>query len=128
MVRTLAGLAAGLAAAIAIIMSVEGVGNQLFPPPQGYDMASGSALTLPVRTLIFPVVGWFVGALVGAWLAIRMSGESWTGWAIGAFVLAATIFNFALITHPLWMMVAGAIAAPLGGWIAQRIAARARRA
>jgi hypothetical protein len=120
----LAGVVAGLAAAIAIIMSVEGIGNQLYPPPRGYDMSSGSALTLPVRTLIFPVIGWFLGALVGAWLAVRISRRGWTAWVIAACVLAATVFNFALITHPLWVMVAGAIAAPLGGLIGQRLAAR----
>jgi hypothetical protein len=120
----LAGLAAGLAAAIAIIMSVEAIGNQLFPPPRGYDMASGSAMTLPFQNLLFPVLGWFAGSLVGAWIAVRISDRAWTGWVIAALVLAATVFNFALITHPMWMMVAGVIAAPLGAWIGQQLARR----
>jgi hypothetical protein len=119
MIHRLGGLAAGLATAIFTIMIVEFIGNQLFPPPRGYDMSAGSALSLPVENLIWPVIGWFLGALAGSWLAIGISGERWTGWAIAALVLAATIFTFTLVTHPLWMMIAGAAAPILGGWIGQ---------
>ncbi len=119
MIRILAGLAAGLAVAIVTVMAVEGIGNQLYPPPAGYDMTSGSAETLPVTTLVWPVIGWFLGAMAGSWVAVRVSGERWTGWAIAACVLAATILNLALITHPLWMIVAGVIAPMLGGWVGQ---------
>jgi hypothetical protein len=126
MIHRLGGLAAGLAVAIFTIMFVEFIGNQLFPPPRGYDMSAGSALSLPVENLIWPVIGWFLGALAGAWVAVRISGEPWTGWAIVALVLAATAFNFALITHPLWMMIVGALAPILGGWIGQKLP-KARR-
>ena len=128
MLRTLMGLAAGLAVAIVTIMIVEAIGYQLFPPPRGYDMTAGSALALPLQTLIWPVIGWFLGALAGSWLAVRLSGERWTGWVVAGCVLVATIFNFALITHPMWMMAAGVLAPILGGWIAQQLAAPAERA
>lgn len=117
MIHRLGGLAAGLAVAIFAIMLVEFIGYQLFPPPRGYDMSAGSALSLPVENLMWPVIGWLLGALAGSWVAVRISGERWTGWAIVVLVLAATVFNFALIAHPLWMMVAGAAAPILGGWI-----------
>ncbi|HUE78829.1 MAG TPA: hypothetical protein VMN38_04285 [Sphingomicrobium sp.] len=128
MIRNLAGLASGLAVAIATVMVIETVGNQLYPPPTGYDMTQATALTLPFETLIWPVIGWFLGALAGSWLAVRLSPERWTGWVVAGCVLVATIFNFALITHPLWMMAAGVLAPVLGGWIAQRLAAPAERA
>jgi hypothetical protein len=127
MVHRLIGLAAGLAVGLFAIIFVEFIGNQLFPPPRGYDMTSGSALSLPVETLIWPVIGWFLGGLAGAWVAVRISGERWTGWAIAALVLAATILNFALITHPLWMMIGGPLAPLLGGWIGQRLVKEPRR-
>ncbi len=119
MLHRLGGLAAGLAVAIFTIMLVEFIGNQLFPPPTGYDMSGGSALSLPFENLIWPVIAWFLGGVTGSWVAMRISGERWTGWAIAALVLAATAFNFALITHPLWMMIAGALAPLLGGWVGQ---------
>ncbi len=121
MIHRLGGLAAGLAVAIFTIMFVEFIGHQLFPPPRGYDMSAGSALSLPAENLIWPVSGWFLGALSGAWVAVRISGERWTGWAIVVLVIAATVLNFAMITHPLWMMIAGPIASVLGGWIGQAL-------
>lgn len=126
MIHRLGGLAAGLAVAIFTIMFAEFIGNQLFPPPRGYDMNAGSALSLPVENLMGPVVGWFLGAMAGSWVAVRISGERWTGWAIVVLVLAATVLNFALITHPLWMMIAGPVAAILGGWIGEALP-KARR-
>ncbi|HEU5285007.1 MAG TPA: hypothetical protein VFU20_00685 [Sphingomicrobium sp.] len=128
MVRTLAGLAAGLAVAILSIAAVEAVGNQLYPPPAGYDMTTASAETLPVETLVWPVIGWFLGSIAGSWVARRASGERWPGWAIAACVLAATVLNLALIRHPLWMIVAGVVAPVAGGWFAQLLPDRKRGA
>ena len=121
MIRNLAGLAAGLAVALVTIAAVEAIGNMLFPPPAGYDMTSRSSETLPFATLVWPVIGWFLGAIAGSWVAIRVSRERWAGWAIGALVLAATILNLVLITHPLWMIVAGVIAPLLGAWLGQML-------
>lgn len=121
MIRTLAGLAAGLVVAIVTIIALESVGNQFFPPPAGYDMTIASAESLPFETLVWPVVGWFLGALAGGWVGLRVAAERWAGWAIAACVLAATILNLALIAHPLWMIVAGVVAPLLGGWVAQRL-------
>ena len=121
MIRNLAGLAAGLAVALVTIAAVEAIGNMLFPPPAGYDMTSGSSETLPFATLIWPVIGWFLGAIAGSWVAIRVSGERWAAWAIGALVLAATILNLVMITHPTWMIVAGVIAPLLGAWLGRML-------
>ena len=127
MLRILMGLAAGLAVAIVTIILAEAIGNLLFPPPRGFDMAQSSAESLPIETLVWPVIGWFLGSLAGSALAVHLSRERWVGWAIVGLVLAATVFNFALITHPLWMMVAGPLAAILGGWLGQQVAKRTRR-
>ena len=121
MIRQLAGLAAGLTVAIFTVAAVEAVGYQLYPPPAGYDMTEASSETLPFETLVWPVIGWFLGAIAGSWVAVRVSGERWAGWAIAACVLAATILNLVLITHPLWMIVAGVIAPLLGGWVGQML-------
>ena len=121
MIHRLAGLAAGLAVALFAIMTTEFIGNQFFPPPDGYDMSGGSAMSLPVANLIWPVIGWFLGSFAGSWVALRIAGEQWAGWAIVGLVLAATIFNFALITHPLWMMIVGGLAPILGGWLGQLV-------
>lgn len=127
MLRTLSGLAAGLAVAMVTVIIVETIGHQLFPPPRGYDMTQASAAALPVSTLVWPVIAWFLGSLAGSALAVHLSRRGWTGWAVAALVLAGTIFNFAMIAHPMWVMIAGAIAPFLGGWFGQQLAARTRR-
>ena len=127
MLRTLLGLAAGLAVAIVTVMIVETIGHQLFPPPRGYDMTQASAEALPFSTLVWPVVAWFAGSLAGSARAVYVSRQAWTGWAVAALVLAGTIFNFSMIAHPLWVMIAGAIAPLLGGWLGQQLAGRTRR-
>jgi hypothetical protein len=127
MIRNLAGLATGLGVAIMTVMAVEGIGNRLYPPPAGYDLTSGSAETLPFETLVWPVIGWFLGAVAGSWVAVRVSGERWLSWAVAVCVLAATILNLALITHPTWVIVAGIIAPVLGGWLGQRLPHGRRR-
>ena len=124
MIRTLGGIAAGLAAAIVIMMLTETMGNQIAPPPARIGVSDDTdARALPFLTLLFPVLGWFVGALIGSWLAIRVSDESWTAWVVAGCVLAATIFNFILALHPTWVMVAGLIVPVLGAWLAQRFCA-----
>jgi len=127
MIRELGGLAAGLGVAVATMVAVEAVGNRLFPPPAGYDLSQGSALSLPFETLVWPAIGWFLGALAGSWVAMRASGERWPAWVVAGCVLAATIFNLVLIRHPMWMIVAGVLAPLVGGWLGQQIESRTRR-
>ncbi len=126
MIRNLAGLAAGLAVAIVTIMVVEAIGHQLFPPPGDADLTQPMSASLPFGTLIFPVIAWFLGALAGSWLALWLCAARWAGWAIAAFVLAGTIANFALISHPLWVIIAGLVAPILGGWLAHQLPAGRR--
>ena len=64
MIRTLGGLAWGIGIAILVMILVEAAGNQLYPPPIGLDLERpDAAFRMPFRTLIFPVLGWFLGPL-----------------------------------------------------------------
>lgn len=126
MIRTLGGIAAGLAAAIVLMMVSEAIGNQVAPVPVGLDIEGiGETLPVPPLTFLFPILGWFLGSLVGGWLSIRISDRPRTAWAVAAVVLAALIFNFLMMAYPIWVVVVGIVVAPLGGWLAQRICAMA---
>jgi hypothetical protein len=128
MIRTLGGIAAGIAVAIVLMMVIEAIGNQLFPPP-ALDLNNPNApAALPVANLIFPVIGWFLATLVGSWLAIQLSDRDWTSWIIAACVLVGELADFLLGRHPLWMMVAGVLAPLAGAWIAQRLPGWRKRA
>lgn len=122
MIRKLAGLIAGLAIAVILIIIIEAFGHRLFPPPAGPDVygptapggASGGAA-------VSVVAAWFVGVLAGAWTAVSVSRTAWTGWAIASLFLLSAIYNFTLIRHPTWMIVAGIAAIAAAAYIAQRL-------
>ncbi len=127
MIRTLGGVAAGIAIAIALMMIIEGVGNQLFPPPR-VDLNNPNApMALPLRNQLFPLFGWFVAAFVGSWLAIRVSGRAWTAWLIAASVIAGQLLSYLLGRHPAWLMAAGVLAPLAAAWLAQMLCRRAPR-
>lgn len=123
--RTLAGIIAGIGLAIAVMVAIEAVGNQLYPPPMGMNLEQpGAAARMPFATLIFPVLGWLAGPFAGGSAAVILSRDRRAAWPVGGAVLVGALLQFALARHPLWMIVAG-LAAPLAGaWLAQRLAGR----
>ena len=119
MIRTLAGIAGGIAVAIVVMVIIEAIGNRIFPPMALGAAQPGSSAHLPFETLIFPVIGWFAGSLAGGVLAVWSSRRRWTSWPVAAAVLVGAMLRFALASHPVWAIAAG-IAAPLAAaWIAQ---------
>lgn len=124
--RTLAGAAVGIAIAIALMMLVEGIGNRVFPPPR-VDLNNPNApLAMPLPNQLFPLVGWFLAALAGGWLAIRISGRAWTCWFVAAAVIAGQLLSYLLGRHETWLMAAGVVAPLAAAWLAQTLAGRAR--
>ena len=125
MIRTLAGVAVGIAVAIVLMMVIEGTGNALFPPPR-LDLNNPEApAALPFRNQVFPILGWFVASLIGGWIAIQMSGRAWTSWLVAASVLAGELLDFVLGRHSPWVMIAGVLVPLLGAWLAQKLPGRA---
>ena len=110
MIRTLAGVAAGIAVAIILMMLIEALGNSLFPPPS-LDLNNPNApAVLPFPNQLFPILGWFAASLVGGWIAIQMSAREWTSWLVAASVLVGELLDFSLGRHALWVMAAGLLA------------------
>jgi hypothetical protein len=121
MIRTLAGAAAGIAIAIVLMMIVEAIGNQLFPPPP-IDLQNPDApAALPFENLIFPVIGWFLATLIGGWAAIQLSERRWTSWIVAASILVGELLDYLLGRHPVWMMVAGVLVPIAAALIAQKL-------
>jgi len=124
MIRTLAGAAAGVAAAIVTMMLVEAAGFRLFPPPPVDIQDPDSPMALPFVNQLFPILAWFLAALAGGWLAVWMSGRGWTSWVVAGSVVVGALVDFLLGRHPLWVMVAGPIAPLAAAWLAQRLPRR----
>lgn len=127
MIRTLAGVAAGIAVAIILMMLVEGLGNSMFPPPP-IDLNRPDAPTaIPFPNQLYPILGWFAASLVGGWLAIQVSARQWTSWLVAGSVVVGELLDFSLGRHALWVMAAGILAPPAAAWLAQRLPRWGRR-
>ena len=128
MIRTLAGVAVGIAVAIVLMMMTEALGNALFPPPS-VDLNNPDAPSaLPFANQLFPILGWFAASLMGGWLAIQVSEREWAAWLVAASVLVGALLDFSLGRHALWVMAAGVLAPPLAAWLAQKLPPWSRRA
>lgn len=129
MMRFGLGLVAGVVTAVCCVFLIEMAGHAVFPLPAGLDITdpadqARAVAQMPAAALVFVLLGWFVGALAGAWVANRIAGNILAGWVVALVVAASGIATMVMIPHPAWMWVAG-IALPMAaGWIAQKAASR----
>lgn len=120
------GIIAGITIAMVCIFVTEIAGHLLYPPPTDAAMNTPDAVadyiaSAPTMALVFPPLGWFLGAAIGGGAARYIGRKPWAGWVIAGVVLAGGIVNLFLIPAPIWMQIA-AVAAPLwGGWVAAKI-------
>ena len=121
MIRTLGGVAAGVAIAIALMMLVEGLTNMAFPPPRLNLNDPNAPASLPLVNQLFPVLAWFLATLIGGFVAVVLSSRSWTAWLVAASVIAGQLLDYLLGRHEAWVMAAGILAPLLAAWIAQKL-------
>lgn len=114
--RTLLGVLAGLATMFVVIMLVELLGAQVFPPPDGVDMRDPQVLAsamaqMPLGALAMVVLAWVLGAFAGGWVAARVSvAHPRAAAAIVALAVVAGVVLMVLsFPHPLWMTVLGLV-------------------
>ena len=112
--RTVLGVVAGLAAMFVVILAVEFLGAQLFPPPAGVDMADAEGLAaamaqMPMGALAFVVVAWVLGAFAGGWVAARIAVQHprVAAAVVALAVVAGVVMMMVSIPHPMWMGLLG---------------------
>jgi hypothetical protein len=120
MIHKLAGLATGLIVAVLTMMTVESIGNRL----HGSSLSADPSATLPVTQqptslLLFVLAGWFLAALVGGAVALRLSHTRWMAWPIAGAIIAGVIVMFLWTPYPFWMLIAGPAAPLLGATLAR---------
>ena len=121
--RAIAGLLAGIVAAIAAIMAVGFVGGLFLAvevptdPIQNAEATAAALGSAPIGAQILLVLSWFAGGLAGAAAAKWVALASWPGWTVacGLALLLATTF---LAPLPTWMQVLAVIGPLVGGLIA----------
>ncbi len=125
--RIVLGVVAGLAVAFLCVMGIEAIGHSLYPPPAGLDLTNPADVerlmaVAPVAALVFVVLAWFIGALLGAWTANAIARRGLAGWLVAGLVVVAGVATMLMIPHPGWMWAAGILLPLLAAWLAQRLA------
>ena len=128
--RPVSAILVGILVAFSTVALVQRVGHFAFPPPRDLDSSDAQAIAaaldhLPFGALLFVVVAWTLGSLIGAavasWMARTPSPWPWPGLAVGAAVLGATGLTLHALPHPLWMTIAG-LALPLpAAWLGSKL-------
>lgn len=131
-VRIVLGVVIGVAVGFGLVMVGDALNHRLFPPPADLQVTDREALgrymaTAPIISLLGLPVTWMVAAFAGAFAGAKIGARAWTGWIAGGALIAATCLNLALIPHPLWMLVAAIVFAPLAAWFGAKLGAPAPR-
>lgn len=121
-VRSAVAAVAGILVAFGLIWLAQYAGSEFSPAE--YDVATGEIL-IPLGSTIALIVGWFIGAFAGGWLAMRASGGAGPGWVVAGAVIGAAIYSAADFSDAWWIMALGALIPMLAAWLAQRAAATA---
>jgi hypothetical protein len=97
----------------------------VFPPPAGLDVTKAEDQArlmdlIPLGAKLGVVLAWFLGALAGAWAALRLSGWATAVWIIAAVMVALSLMTTQMFPHPLWMVVAAVVLPLLAAWLVVR--------
>ncbi len=126
MLRNLFALVSGLFAMMIVITFIELANAKfVFPPPAGIDWENSEAVaafarSMPTTALALVLLGWLVGATIGASVTARLAGSRklWLALVVGLLVSAGVVHSALTIPHPTWMVVAGIALPPLLAWLA----------
>ena len=124
--RGLAAVVMGLIVAFVVTFGIEWINSLLSPLPAGLDRHDEAALKaaiaqLPVQALLGVLVGWFLAAVAGTFMATRIArGDHRPAWFLGVLLVAGAIATMRAIPHPVWFWVAALAVYPVGIWLGAR--------
>jgi hypothetical protein len=117
MAKTVAATVAGVLLAFALIMLAQYLGNIVSPAV--YDPANEEVL-IPLGATLALFAGWFAGGFAGAWLAMRISGSNFAGWAVAGTVIGAAVYRAITIGDASWVVAAGFLLPLAAAFLAAR--------
>jgi hypothetical protein len=108
--RSLAAVVAGIVVALAGLIAVEAMSAVLHPAPPGVDIAAdieackAHVARYPSGVLALCGAAWGLVAFASAWVATRLGAGRHLahGLFVGTLLLAAAIFNMAMLPYPAW--------------------------
>lgn len=115
-IRSMGAVGIGLMAAMILIVGVEGMSAILHPFPPGvdptdFDACKSHVARYPAGVLVLVVLAWGLTTFVSSWLATRLGTGRHPahGIVVGSLLLAAVIFNMAMLPYPMWFWVNGIV-------------------
>ena len=130
MLKVIVSIIGGLIAAFAIVFVFDAVFHSLATGTAPADLTDREAMgayvaNQPPAALAVVLVGWAVAVFAGSAIAARFSRRgSWPGWVVTVFFLLATLANFLMVPHPVWLMAAAIVLILIAGWLGSTTLAR----
>jgi hypothetical protein len=106
------------------------IGHTLFPLPEGanpmdMEWIKNNMDQIPTGATVMVVIGHFMGIVVGMFVAGLISKTSMVpAYIVGGLMLAATIFNVAILPKELWFSISDIVLAVVGLLIGKSLAKR----
>src|SRR5262245_21091077 len=127
MFRSILGTIVGFVVGAICVGLLQIPGYFIHPPPPGFDINDAQAVKshmakAPLAAMVPLAISWFIGPLIGSWLAVVIARRSGAALVIGILFLVADISNLAGFPHPLWLVIVGLLAPLVGVWLGASLA------
>jgi len=128
--KVLATIVGFLVASFTVYIFESLIGHNLFPLPEGADpmdmeWIKNNMNLIPTGAKVMVVIGPFLGIVVGMYIAGLISKTSLVpAYIVGGIMLAATIFNVAMLPKELWFSISDIVLALAGFVIGKNLAKR----
>jgi hypothetical protein len=130
MTRNVFAVVFGIVLAVLLIMVVETIGHNIYPPPTHIDFTDMEEMTayldeLPTGALLFVMAAWLTGTIGGGLLACFIARDRPLAFAsmVGGIVLFATVYTLVQIPHPMWFSITSVIAICVVSYLTGRLGA-----
>jgi nitrate/nitrite transporter NarK len=125
--RIFLGILAGLVVALVVQACCDFLGSTLYPTGitnmYSREQVTEAFANRPTIALLITVAGYFLAALIGGWLARRISGQGWTVWVPAGLMALMAILIVFFYPLPPWTWFASLAAPLIGGLIARHLGA-----
>lgn len=126
---TIAGVVAGIALSLALVIAVEGFSSIVHPLPEGFtgdmDEMCRHVARYPHWVLGAVVLLWSATGAAGTWLAAKI-GRWPAGAVVAAMLFAALVLNISMLPYTLWFKIAMLVCLPAACYWGAGLASRRR--
>jgi hypothetical protein len=130
MKKILATIIGFIAASLTVYIFETLIGHNLFPLPEGanpmdMEWIKNNMDQIPTGAKVMVVIGHFMGIVVGMFVAGLIAKTSMVpAYIVGGLMLAATIFNVAMLPKELWFSISDIVFAVIGLLLGKSLAKR----